>query len=133
MSEHKQLRPRLTKREIQFLVDSLKHTLAVVDLKEQEFKQLRAKAYRLRREIQYNTMVWKELKQTKQELSDRGNFEATALHYRSVCNSLIRRLEGLLKGGKLHTGLWAEYSLSQIYLERMHAKPKHQCARLHAQ
>jgi len=95
----------------------LKHTLAVVDLKEQEFKRLKAKLYRLRREIQYNSMVWKELKQAKQELSDMGNFESIALQYRTVCNSLIRRLEGLLKGGKLHTGLWAEYSLSQIYLE----------------
>ena len=117
MSEYKQLRPRLTKREIQFLIRSLKHTLAVVGQKEQEYKELQRKVYQLRKEIQYNTMVWKELKQAKQELSDMGNFETTALHYRSVCNSLIRRLEGLLKGGKLHTGLWAEYSLSQIYSE----------------
>jgi len=117
MSEYKQLRPRLTKREIQFLVDSLKHTLVLVNQKEREYEILKAKVYRLKRELWYNTMVWKELKQTKQELSDIGNVEAIALRYRSVCNSLIRRLEGLLKGGKLHTSLWATYSLSQIYSE----------------
>jgi len=118
MSECKQLRPRLTKREIQFLLDSLKYTLILVDRKEQEYKELQRRVYRLRLEVRKgNTMVWKELKETKEELKQMGNFEAIALHYRSVCNSLIRRLEGLLKGGKLHTGLWAEYSLSQIYFE----------------
>jgi len=117
MSEFKQLRPRLTAREVKFLIDSLRHTLTVVADMEREFKELQCKVYRLRQEFKYNTMVWKDLKATKEQLSSMGNVETAAIRYRIVCNSLIRRLEGLLKGGKLHTSWFAEHSLRQIYLE----------------
>jgi len=117
LSEYKQLRPRLTVLEVRFLVASLKHTLEVCEVKEREFKELQSRVYRLRKEIQYNSMVWKELKETKGKLREWGNFETTLFHHRTVCNSLIRRLEGLLKGGKLHTSWFAEHSLEKIYLE----------------
>jgi hypothetical protein len=118
MSEAKQLRPRLTKREIQFLIDSLKHTLKIVSQREQEYKELKSKVYRLKLEVRKgNTRIWRELKEAKEGLKGMGNVESIVFHYRSVCNRLIRRLEALLNGGKLHTGLWTEYSLSQIYLE----------------
>jgi len=117
MNEYKQLRPRLTSREVRFLVDSLKRTLDVCEVKEREFKELEREVYRLRKEIQYNTMVWKQLKEAKEKLKQMGNFGLTRLHYRTVCDSLIRRFESLLNGGKKHTGLWAEHSLQQIYLE----------------
>ena len=117
MNEYKKLRPRLTSREVRFLVDSLKHTLEVCEVKERELKELKREVYRLRQEIQYNTMVWKQLKETKEKLKQMESFGLTLLHYRTVCNSLIRRFESLLNGGKKHTGLWADYSLQQIYLE----------------
>ena len=118
MSKNKQLRPRLTFREVRFLVDSLKRTLEVCEVKEREFKELQSRVYRLRLEVRKgNTMVWKELKEAKEKLRERGDFEAALFHYRTVCNSLIRRLESLLNGGKKHTGLWAQYSLQQIYLK----------------
>ena len=117
MSAYKQLRPRLTCREVRFLIDSLKRTLEVCEVKEREFKELQSRVYRLRQEIKYNTMVWKELKEAKEKLREWGNFEATLFHYRTVCNSLIRRFESLLNGGKLHTSWFAEHSLQKIYLE----------------
>ena len=112
-----QVRPRLTEREIQFLIHSLGHTLAVVDQKEREYKQLQHRVYQFKKEMHYNTMVWRELKQAKEDLSSMGNVDVAAIRYRSVCNSLIRRFEALLKGGKLHTGFFAEHSLRQLNLE----------------
>jgi len=112
-----QVRPRLTEREIRFLLESLKHTLTVVDQKEREYKQLQHRVYQLKKELHYNTMVWKDLKQAREDLSSMGNVELAAIHYRSVCNSLVRRFEALLNGGKLHTGFFAEHSLRQLNLE----------------
>ena len=111
-----QFRPRLTEGEIQFLIESLKHTLAVVERKEKEYEALKAKVYNLKRELHYNSMVWKELKAAKEELSS-CNVKMMGLHYRCVISSLVRRFEAMLKGGKLHSSSFAEQSLRQINLE----------------
>ncbi len=117
MSECKQLRPRLTTREIRFLIDSLKQMLVVATEREREYKELKRKVYRLRQELRYNTLVWKELKQAKEELSNMGNVESTVFHCKNVCNAMIRRFESLLNGGHLHLDWSGRRGLEVFYLE----------------
>ena len=115
MSEDKQLRPRLTLNEIRFLIETLKHMNKMLDAKEKEYHDLDIKVRILQTDFRRNTMLWKELKAAKEQLEQLKGVPMQVFPYRSVCKSLIRRFDGLLKGAKLHSGSFTPYQLEQIF------------------
>ena len=114
MSEVKDFRPRLNAKEIQFLLETVKHTLTVLDYKEKAYKELEAKVYRLRRELRVNTSVFREFKAAREKLEGLRGFELRLMEYRAMCNHMIHRLKSILNGGKAHRHGGYDYHLRKV-------------------
>jgi len=109
-----QFRPRLTEGEIQFIVHSLVTLQESLESQRNEVQVCEGRVARLRRELHYNSMVYKDLKLAKEQLAQ-AKATAQGNYYQSViCRSLLRRLRAMGNGKKLHTSSYALSCLNKI-------------------
>ena len=107
-----QMRPRLTRSEIQFIVWALTEYKEHIERKSAEVKQLEWRVHLLRKELWVNPMVYKELNAVKKQLAQEKAKHYT--RYQTVCDYLLRRFKGMFDGRMLHTPFWVLQQLNQI-------------------
>lgn len=102
MSEVRELRPRLDRRELRFLIFILKAYNSTLTLKTDELKPVEEEVRHLTREFR-KMQTYDILKQLKAKRTELTNLKAQHLSEQAVvCRDFIRRFQLLLNGKKPH-------------------------------
>jgi len=126
----REFRPRLSDKEISFILELMKFAEHFLDSQEKNYKSLESRLYELRKEVRIgNTTVWRELKATKEQLAQLNGFPTWTrenerlahvvglpmwiYQQRSMLRRLTHRFESILNGGKAHRHRVYDFELNQ--------------------
>lgn len=116
MSEVKDFRPHLSSREIRFLLNVIGYAQRFMDSQEQNYKRIDWRMEEIKRELRRGCMdmnLVRELKALKEQFDNAKALPFWIHEQRNMLDSLKRRLESILKGGKAHRHWLYNFNLKQ--------------------